>query len=274
MRNNEDRVGKKKDSDASAALGAATGPTPLEFVRPITALELPSGGKYYPETHPLHNQDTIEIRQMTAAEEDILTNRTFLKKGTAVDKFLERLMVDLPIGPDSLLVCDKNAVLIQARIDGYGSSYKTRVTCPACQTVQKKEFNLSKCYTVTSPDLQESGATLTENGTAQVTLDNGWNVEIRPLVGADEGAIVSDEGSAAIQNQLTSMIISISGHTDENTIKKAVAHMSGRDARKVRKVYSQAFPSTGLKSEFECRQCGEHTELEVPLNAEFFWTDL
>lgn len=275
MRNNEDRIGAKKGTDASAAVQTAnSGPAPLDFVRPVTVLELPSGGKYYPESHPLHGKDTIEIRQMTTAEEDVLTNRTLLKKGTAIDKFLERIMIDNPVGPSDLLVCDKNAVLIQSRIDGYGPSYKTKVTCPSCQSVQKKEFNLHQCLHTTESDLQEEGCTLTDNGTAVVSTSNGWQVEIRPLTGRDETLISSDEGKDMIRKQLTSMIVSVSGHTDGATITKAVEHLSGLDSRKIRKAYAQAFPSTSLRSEFECRSCGASTDMEVPLNADFFWAEL
>ena len=276
MRNNDDRLGaKSKDSSpAATSQSAKTGPAPLDFVRPVTVLALPSEGKLYPESHPLHNQDTIEIRQMTAAEEDILTNRTLLKKGLAIDKFLERIMIDCPVGPNDLLVSDKNAVLIQARIDGYGPAYKTRVTCPACQTVQKKQFNLFECLHTTTAEVTEENVEILPSGNALVETSNGWQIEIRPLVGSDESSIVAEEGKNAIQKQLQSMIVSVSGHSDTVTINKAIEHLGSLDSRMVRKVYSQAFPTVGLRSQFQCRQCDHNTELEVPLNAEFFWTDL
>lgn len=276
MRNNDDRIGSKSRTDsASAAQAATSGPAPLDFIRPVTVLSLPSEGKFYPESHPLHNQDTIEIRQMTAAEEDVLTNRTLLKKGLAIDKFLERIMIDCPVGPNDLLVCDKNAVLIQARIDGYGPDYKTRVACPACQTVQKKKFNLYECLRTTTPEIDdEEGVQVLSSGNILIETSNGWQVEIRPLLGSDETTIASNEGKNAIQRQLQSMIVSVSGHTDEVTIRKAVDHLRGIDSRRIRKAHAQAFPSVGLKSPFQCQQCDHDTELEVPLNAEFFWTDL
>jgi hypothetical protein len=78
MRNNEDRLGTKKKNTSSPAETQSTasgGLAPLDFVRPTTVLELPSKGLFYPEGHPLHGRDTIQIRQMTTAEEDILSNR-------------------------------------------------------------------------------------------------------------------------------------------------------------------------------------------------------
>ena len=88
MRNNEDRT--------RAVAGGASPPVqqvqqteqPLQFVTPTEFVELPSKGKYYPESHPLHNQDTIEIRHMTAKDEDILTSAALLKKGIAIERFL------------------------------------------------------------------------------------------------------------------------------------------------------------------------------------------
>ena len=75
MRNNEERLGTKDDQSSPTTL------SPLEFVSPTTFVKLPSEGLYYPEGHPLHNQETIEIKQMTAKEEDMLTSRALLKKG-------------------------------------------------------------------------------------------------------------------------------------------------------------------------------------------------
>ena len=69
---------------------------------------------------------------MTAKEEDILTDRSLLKKGIAVDRVLKNLIVDKKINLDDLLVGDKNAILVTARTTGYGSDYATRITCPAC----------------------------------------------------------------------------------------------------------------------------------------------
>ncbi len=279
MRNNEERLGTKKSPSSPAAKQAAnTGPAPLEFVRPTTILSLPSKGKFYPEGHPLHNQETIEIRQMTTAEEDVLTNATLLKNGTALDKFLERILIDSKVSPEDLLVGDKNAVLIQARIDGYGSSYETTVQCPACSDKQKFSFDLNSSYQeleVEAPDNVIS----TDNGTYIVTLDNGWEVEFRAMTGADENKIAKAANNkkkaglsgTPVQDQLNTIIVSVSGHTDMGTISKAVRHMNGKDSRLIRESYRKVIPNVELRSDFECRSCGASTEMEVPLSVDFFW---
>ena len=284
MRNNEDRFGVEENSQRNTAAEDTTAAqtlAPLEFVRPTTLVDLPSRGKFYREGHPLFGKDTIEIRQMTTAEEDILTNRSLLKNGTALDKLLERVMIDAPCGPDDLLVSDKNAVLIQTRIDGYGPSYKTKVQCPNCSHTQKKEFNLHECQRISDSEV-DSHVTATEVGTFIVALDNGWQVEIRPLTGKDESFLTrrvkksknKEDMAATIQEQLFAMITSVSGHNDPATIRKAIDHMTGLQSRIIREAYRKCIPNVTLRSDFECVECEHSTDMEVPLNAEFFWSNV
>ena len=149
MRDNEDKIGAKKmdtspppqSLDEGGATGGSTG---LSFVAPTEFVVLPSGGKYYPEGHPLHGEDTVEIRMMTTKQEDILTSRALLKKGVAIDRFIQSILVTKGVTPDSMLVGDKNAILVAARISGYGSEYITQVQCPVCQERSKFEFDLEE----------------------------------------------------------------------------------------------------------------------------------
>ena len=111
MRNNQDRL------SGLAGEGAAQEPPvqqqqaeqPLQFVTPTEFVELPSAGRFYPEGHALHGAETIEIRHMTAKDEDILTSRSLLKKGVAIDRLLRNVIVDRSIKVDDLLIGDKNA---------------------------------------------------------------------------------------------------------------------------------------------------------------------
>ncbi len=92
-----------------------------ELKIPTETVTLPSKGLLYPETSPL-SKGEIEMKYMTAKEEDILTNANYLKNGTAIDKLLQALIVT-PIDYNELLIGDKNAILIAARILGYGKDY-------------------------------------------------------------------------------------------------------------------------------------------------------
>ena len=117
---------------------------PLHFVAPTEFVALPSKGTVYKEFHPLHNQETIEIRYMTAKDEDILSSRTLLKKGIAVERFMQNIIVDKKIKVEDMVVGDRNAVLIAARVSGYGSDYSTSLTCPNCNTKSEFTFDLTR----------------------------------------------------------------------------------------------------------------------------------
>ena len=90
---------------------------------PTEVVDLPSKGLLYPEDSPLKS-GTIEMKYMTAKEEDILTNQNFIEKGIVIDKLLQALIVDKKINYNELLIGDKNALLVAARILGSGADYE------------------------------------------------------------------------------------------------------------------------------------------------------
>ena len=93
-----------------------------EFKLPTETIELPSKGLLYTSDNLL-SSGTIEMKYMTAKEEDILTNQSYIQSGTVLDKLLQSLIVT-KISYDDLLIGDKNAIMIAARILGYGKDYK------------------------------------------------------------------------------------------------------------------------------------------------------
>ena len=111
------------DQGSPAVAAGGTSGDLFSFVTPTTFVDLPSKGRFYGEAHPLHQSDTIEIRHMTAKEEDILTSEALLKKGIAVDRMLQSVVVDKRIKVRDLLVGDKNAMIIASRITGFGPQY-------------------------------------------------------------------------------------------------------------------------------------------------------
>ena len=98
------------------------------FDFPTEIVELPSKGKFYPVDHVL-SKGTIEMKYMSAKEEDILTNQSFIKNGVVLDKLFRSLIVT-DIDYNDLLICDKNAIMIAARILGYGKDYQCKVINP------------------------------------------------------------------------------------------------------------------------------------------------
>ena len=220
---------------------------------------------------------------MTAKEEDILTSRALLKKGVAIDRAMQSIIKDNRLNVNTMLTGDRNAVLIAARISGYGNEYVTQVTCPACNNQQRENFDLSELGTYDGGEVDDSREiTDHEDGTFTTTLPSS-NLEItfRLLTGIDERNLLSQvEGARkrkqqenTVTRQLKMMIVAINGTEERDTINKVVDQLPSRDARHLRAFYKVATPNVDMSQPFECEACGYEDTLEVPLTADFFWPD-
>jgi hypothetical protein len=281
MRNNLDRLGLDTKKPQQDDIAGATG---LTFVTPIEIVDLPSRGVFYPEGHPLHNKDTIEIRYMTAKDEDTLSNQSLLKKGMALEKVLQDIVVDKTINMDTLLVGDKNAVIVAARKSAYGTDYQTKVTCPSCGKVQGYEFDLHNCNVkepISDEELEQLGIHKTEDCTFIFNLPIlKVPVELKLLTGRDENFISQRVREAQLAKkdvesllllQLRLMIKSINNMSDPKVIAEVVTMLPAKDSKTIRQVYSQITPNMDLSHDFECKSCSFETRLEVPFTADFFW---
>lgn len=278
MRNNQNRFGAK-DQAPSAPVE-----TPgLKFVRPTEFVTLPSGGSY-PEGHPLHGQETIEIYFMTAKDEDILSSEQLLKKGLAIERFMENVIVDKRISPSSMYSGDRNAMIIAARSSGYGNAYETQVSCPNCQAKSKHVFDLDKPIIKESMESEEDNLIRTEDGYFQTIMPaSKYKVKFRLLTGKDEMAMVSEKLAKkktkikgltkTVTGHFKKIIVSVEGYNDVSLINQFVDTMLSSDSFHLKKCYRIANPNVEIKSDFECESCGHEQELEVPLNADFFWPD-
>ena len=115
-----------------------------EFKFPTETIDLPSGGRLYSKDHPL-SSGKIEIKYMTAKEEDILTSQNLIKKGVVIDRLLDSLIVNKDVKSDDLLIGDKNAVMVASRILAYGGDYTVEVTNPNTGETQQQTFDLTSC---------------------------------------------------------------------------------------------------------------------------------
>ena len=192
-----------------------------EFKFPTEEIELPSKGLIYPEDNPL-SSGKVEIKYMTAKEEDILTNQSYINKGTVLDKLLQSLIVNKDINVDDLIVGDKNAVFIAARILGYGSKYEVSIKG------QKHTIDLS---------LRENRPFNTK-GSKQGLNDFNYKLEntgtiltYKLLNGKDEKAIereisglkrINKESSADLTTRLKHMITSVDGKDEKKDIRDFV----------------------------------------------------
>jgi len=269
------------EDEGTSAVAASAAGSQFNWALPTEFVELPSKGRFYPPGHPLHNETTVEIKYMTAKEEDILTDRALLKKGIAIDRVLENLIVNKAIKLDDLLVGDKNAILVKARTTGYGSSYDTRVICPNCLTPCEHSFDLEELGHIDfEQSLEDDEVELTESNTFRVTLPmSKVTIECRMLTGGDESSIAKkalrndrkNEASTTLTTQLGMLIVSINDNTDKFTKAKFIAAMPARDSRYLRGILEKVTPNIDMTQDFECEHCGEQAVLEVPLNTDFFW---
>ena len=278
IRKNEDRFGPRTNSsdESSAAVDPAS---ILQFVTPTEFVELPSKGEGYPTGHPLCSQTVIEIKHMTAKEEDILTSRTLLKNGKALDRLISSLICDPLINSNDLLLCDRNAIIISARSNGYGTDYNTKVTCPNCQTVNKRTFDLTEPKVYDGSDWQDYNIQKLENGNHLITLPiSGFKVEVRALIGKDERKIFEmlqdkKRDQNLITNQMRMFIVAIEGHNQPNVINHFINNVPSAQSRYLRDAYECITPSIKIVRDFECDECGYEQELEVSLGTDFFWPE-
>lgn len=251
----------------------------LDFEIPVETVPLPSRGLAYPVDHPLHACETVDIKAMTAREEDILTSRAFIKKGTVITELIRSCLVDKRINPDSLVSGDRNALMVAIRITGYGVEYSTEVNCPVCDTKDKYEFNLAELpITALGAEPVEPGA----NAFEFMLPMTKKRVTFKFLTGRDEqdimvaserrkkGGIMADN---LVTNKLQYTLLSIDGKTERSSINHFIRHMPARDSLALRRYMDSIEPGVEMKSWMDCQHCSESSEVQFPIGASFFWPD-
>ena len=247
-----------------------------ELKLPTEVVSLPSKGLLYSKESPL-SKGEIEMKYMTAKEEDILTNINFIKQGVVIDKLLQSLIVT-KINYDELLIGDKNAILIAARILGYGAEYEFRYTNERGQELEAK-VDLSK---LEEKAIDES---LFKAGTNEFTFDlprSGNVVTFKLLTHGDEKKIeqeikglqkINPNGSFDVTTRLKHMVTSVNGDREQKAIRDFVDnYMLAPDARALREYYGKIQPDIDLKYIPEdVDYTGEG--ITVPISVNFFWPD-
>jgi hypothetical protein len=234
---------------------------------PTEMVDLPSKGLLYPEDSPLR-AGSIEMKYMTAREEDILTNSNYIQQGIVLDKLLESLIIT-KINFKDLLVGDKNAILIASRILGYGQEYEFETNGKVYQvdltTLKDKELPSDVDYT--------NGNDF--NFTLPATKDE---VTFKLLSHGDELAIdqelkglkkINPNGSPELSTRLKYMITSVNGDREKKTIREFIDNqLLARDSRALRQEVKRISPDIDLTIQGDG---GE--DIAVPINLNFFWPD-
>jgi hypothetical protein len=247
-----------------------------ELKIPTETVSLPSKGLLYPETSPLAKGE-IEMKYMTAKEEDILSNSNYIRQGTVIDKLLQALIIT-PINYNELLVGDKNAILVAARVLGYGKDYSFKYTNSNGQEVEIT-VDLSKLEDkIVDESLFKPGA----NEFSFILPHSGNNITFKILTHGDEQKIEAEiKGLQKINPNVTTdittrmkyMITSIEGKRDQKDIRDFVDnYLIAKDARALRGYYNKVSPDINMifKPENE-DYTGEG--ISVPVSLNFFWPD-
>tara|TARA_R110002072_G_scaffold208527_3_gene366050 strand:+ start:9237 stop:9899 length:663 start_codon:yes stop_codon:yes gene_type:complete len=217
---------------------------------------------------------------MTAKDEDILSSSALMKKGIAVERFLQNIIIDKSIQLDSLLIGDKNALMVAARITGYGEDYDVNVTCPNCYSISQNTFRLDDLEPYCGDEYEEFGFTATESGTFMVDMPiSKVTLEITLMTGKDENYLVSQSAinkkkglpESTLTDQFARIIASVDGDSSTSKIRSYINSMPARDSRFLRTNYQKIVPNIDMKQSFACDTCGWDQEVDVPFTAEFFW---
>jgi hypothetical protein len=251
---------------------AETKKTKQEFTFPTEVIDIPSRGKLYGSDSPL-SDGKVEIKYMTAREEDILTSQNLIKKGLVIEKLLDSLIITPGVKSADLTIGDKNAVMVAARILAYGPEYKCEILHPD-GTGEKitKSFNLTECpFTELDESIDYSKNEFDiDLPTSKVSL------KIKILTGHDEKKIEADLkglkkiGQAAeITTRLKRLIIAVNGETSYNVVNNFVDNMLSRDSLFLRDFVSKITPDIILKQEVDIE--GDSVEVDIPMTVSFFW---
>jgi hypothetical protein len=277
-RNNVEKlsaVQNKDDSETPNNLQSILG-----FVAPTEYVNLPSKGKFYPEDHPLHGCDTVEIRYLSAKDLDTLSSKNLLNKGVAVDRMLQSIIVDKNVNIEDLLIGDKNAIIVAARVGTFGPSYGVKLVCGECQSSFEHDFDLSTVGHV--EEEEEDDVEFSENGTFFITLpQTKVKVECKLLTTKDEKTLElraekkrkMNLPESALTDQYKSFIVSLNSVTERGLVDEFVDVMPAGDMHYLSKLYTKARPDINLSQVCDCTVCGAENQVDIPFTANFFWPE-
>lgn len=255
---------------------------PQQFVEkikyPTEIVDLPSRGWFYPPGHPLAF-GKIEIKMMTAREEDILTSQNLIKKGIVLQRLLDSLIVDKRIKQEEILLCDMNGIFIAVRRLAYGDTYgPLKIKCPSCgencehtvdlSNIEPKPFDFDRyprgvnSFNFELPYAKKliSWKILTQKE------DDMADAEIKNM------SRVNKERSTEITTRLKYVIQSINSDDDKAVIRKFIeTELVSRDTLELRRHIKSNVPDLDMSFEFVCPNCEFSGKQDIPMTVSFFW---
>ena len=249
--------------------------TENKFKFPTEIVDLPSRGLIYPKDNPL-SSGKVEMKYMTAKEEDILTNQNYISKGTVLDKLIESLIVS-KININDLITGDKNALLIASRVLGYGKDYTFRAYNSNNSQVEDFEIDLTtlKDKVLDPNNLLKEGV----NELSFILPHSKTPITYKLLTHGDEKSIereiqglqkINKDSIPEVSTRLKYLITSVDNDTEKKTIREFVDnYLLARDSRALRDEIKRVSPDVELVYNGDDVEEG----ITIPINLNFFWPD-
>jgi hypothetical protein len=240
-----------------------------EFKLPTEIVELPSKGLLYPEDSEL-SKGTVEMKYMTAREEDILTNQSYIKNGTVLDKLMKSLIVS-KINFDDLLIGDKNAIMVAARILGYGNEYSFNYLGESHTVDLSQIENKPLQEELFAPRVNEFTFTLpkSKNTVTFKLLNHKDEQDIsRELDGLKK---INKDSFPELTTRLKYIITSVEGNREKKDIRNFVDnYLLAQDSRALREYVREIQPDVDLTFFPD----GSSDRVNIPIGVSFFWPDI
>jgi hypothetical protein len=270
----------------AAVLNAAEGvgrppvePHPADdgYAPPVTSVKLPSRGLVYPPESPLYHVESVDIKAVSANEENILASATLIKSGRVLTTLMKACITNRMLDPEEMLIGDRNAILTAIRVSAYGPGYNARVICPECGEDAEHTFDVSRLnlktldvMPVNGPGSNEFEFKLPTSGRLVrfKLMDAATSTRLERDVAEVKKKTGSEQGVTML---LTAVVTQLQGVNDPKQLPKALRDLPARDARALRVYMDEIAPGVDMEQEYECSSCGSKTEVAIPIGTGFFW---
>ena len=265
---------------------AKENPFGISFVVPTEIVHLPSGGEFYDEGSPMKGVKTLEIKAMTAKEEDIILNDSFINQGIVFDRLIDSLLLAEGVKAEDLLDCDKMALLMSAAKTGYGEELEINFFCENCSYSGPVKASLSKIL----EDMKNRTFSIEE--TEDVKYDNTSktlffqlpitkiDVRIKTMTPADYKYLESSKKQkeklslpfSDTLEFLRRVLVEANGIVTPAELVKLTEVLPSADARTIVRIHNTSVPRLDKTQELCCPQCGHEQKEDVPFSLGMFWS--
>lgn len=247
---------------------------------PIESIPLPSRGVIYSPDSLLFNKQTLNIKSMTAREEDILASPAFHKEGTSLSHLIQSCLTEKGIDSEEMIIGDRTALMIGIRVTGYGSDYYVSAVCQNCEHKNNINVDLTSipikrlAISPLQPGMNRFEYVLPVTKKKIHFKYNTAKEERERKIASDAlQKLTGSPVSNTITSYLENSIVSIDGITDRAKIKHFVLNMPAYDSKSLRNFISDNEPGMDMRTTFKCSnsKCNSENEIALPITSEFFW---